>query len=91
MIPSGPFGNKFEFIAVAAERAKQLQRGARARIETMALKPVTIAQEEVLAGLVEYSYGPFPEEVQAEAEVGEVTTEAYPGDEARIGTLEPGR
>lgn len=91
MIPSGPFGNKFEFIAVAAERAKQLQRGARSRIETTALKPVTIAQQEVLSGLVEYSYGPFPEEVPAETEVGEVTTEAYAGDDARIGTLESGR
>lgn len=91
MIPTGPFGNKFEFIAVAAERAKQLQRGARARLETMALKPVTIAQQEVLSGLVEYSYGPFPEEVQAEGEVSEVTTETYPGDEARVGSLEPER
>ncbi len=91
MIASGSFGNKFEFISVAAERAKQLQRGARPRIETNALKPVTIAQQEVLGGLVEYSYGAFPEEVQAETEVGEVTTEAFPGDEARVGALEPGR
>ncbi len=91
MIPSGSFGNKFEFVTVAAERAKQLQRGARPRIESQALKPVTIAQEEVLAGMVDYNYGPFPDEVQAEAEVAEVTTEAFAGDEARIGALEPGR
>ncbi len=91
MIPSGSFGNKFEFISVAAERAKQLQRGARARIETNALKPVTIAQQEVLSGMVEYTYGPFAEEIQAEAEVGEVTTEAYAGDDGRVGALEPGR
>ena len=77
MIDSGSLGNKFEFITVAAERCKQLQRGARPRIETAARKPVTIAQEEVLLGVVEYSYGPFPEEMQGEAEVGELTTETY--------------
>jgi hypothetical protein len=38
---------------------------------------VTIAQEEVLSGVIEYSYGPFPEEMQGEAEVGELTTETY--------------
>jgi hypothetical protein len=77
MIDSGSMGNKFEFIAVAAERCKQLQRGARPRIETAARKAVTIAQEEVLSGVIEYSYGPFPEEMQGEAEVGELTTETY--------------
>ena len=91
MIPGGSYGNKFEFITVAAERAKQLQRGARPRIETMALKPVTIAEQEVLAGLVEYSYGQFPEEMQVEGEVGEVTTEAFAGDEPRVDALESGR
>ncbi len=90
MIPSGPYGNKFEFITVAAERARQLQRGARARLETTAFKPVTIAQLEVLAGAVPFSYGPFPEELPAEPEVAEVTTEAYPGGDAGVGTLEPG-
>ena len=75
-------GNKFEFITIAAERCKQLQRGARPRIETHSHKSVTIAQEEVLAGHIQFSYGPFPEEVMTEPEVGEVTTEAYPIDEA---------
>lgn len=77
MIDSGAIGNKFEFITVAAERCKQLQRGARPRIDTSAIKPVTIAQQEVLTGVIEYSYGPFPEELQPEAEVGELTTETY--------------
>ncbi len=77
MIQGGTIGNKFEFIAIAAERCKQLQRGARPRLETLATKWVTIAQEEVLAGLIEYSYGPFPEPAPSETEVGEVTTEAY--------------
>jgi hypothetical protein len=56
---------------------KQLQRGARPRIETAALKAATIAQQEVLSGVIEFSYGPFPEEMQGEAEVGELTTETY--------------
>jgi DNA-directed RNA polymerase subunit K/omega len=77
MIDAGSIGNKFEFIAVAAERCKQLQRGARPRIETAALKAATIAQQEVLSGVIEFSYGPFPEEMQGEAEVGELTTETY--------------
>ena len=77
MIDTGAIGNKFEFVTVAAERCKQLQRGARPRIDTDASKPVTIAQQEVLTGVIEYSYGPFPEELQAEAEVGELTTETY--------------
>ncbi len=77
MIDSGAIGNKFEFVTVAAERCKQLQRGARPRIDTDASKPVTIAQQEVLSGVIGYSYGPFPEELQAEAEVGELTTETY--------------
>ncbi len=77
MIDTGTIGNKFEFVTVAAERCTQLQRGARPRVETYTTKSVTLAQIEVLSGLIEYSYGPFPEESQTEAEVGEVTTEAY--------------
>ena len=88
MIRSDELGNKFEFIAIASERCKQLQRGARPRIESQSHKWVTVAQEEVLSGMIEYSYGPFPEEVTAEPEVGEVTTEAYPIDDNGAGTSE---
>ena len=88
MISTATIGNKFEFISVAGERCKQLQRGARARIETMARKPVTIAMQEVLSGVIPYSYGPFPEEYPVE-EVAEVTTEAYPADESGMENREP--
>jgi len=84
MVPTGTVDNKFEFITVAAERCRQLQRGARPRIETHALKPVTIAQQEVLAGVIQYSYDPFPEEMLGEAELGEVTTESYAADDGGI-------
>ncbi|OLD64961.1 MAG: hypothetical protein AUI47_03445 [Acidobacteria bacterium 13_1_40CM_2_68_5] len=89
MIPTENIGNKFEFISVAGERCKQLQRGARPRIETAAIKPVTVAMQEVLSGVIPYSYGPFPEEYAVE-EVAEVTTEAYPADGAGMDNREPG-
>ena len=89
MIQTGPIGNKFEFIMVAGERCKQLQRGARPRIETNALKPVTTSMQEVLAGVIPYSYGPFPEEYVPDAEVGEVTTE-YPPEALETDVHEPG-
>ncbi len=44
--------SKYQFITLAAQRCNQLMRGARPRLETSAHKPTTIAQEEVLAGLV---------------------------------------
>ena len=77
MVRLDSIGNKFEFITIAAERCKQLQRGARPRIETQSWKFVTVAQEEVLCGAIPYSYGPFPEEAPAQTEVSEVTTESY--------------
>ena len=89
MIASGNIGNKFEFISVAGERCKQLQRGARARVESAAIKAVTVAMQEVLAGTIPYSYGPFPEDYQPEAEVAEVTTE-YPPEALEGEASEPG-
>jgi len=88
MIPTESIGNKFEFISVAGERCKQLQRGARPRIETTARKSVTIAMQEVLSGVIPYSYGPFPEEYPVE-EVAEVTTETYPADGSGMENREP--
>lgn len=81
MVRLDSIGNKFEFITIAAERCRQLQRGARPRIETLSSKVVTVAQEEVLSGVIPYSYGPFPEEAPAQTEVSEVTTETYASDE----------
>ena len=77
MVRLDSIGNKFEFITIAAERCKQLQRGARPRVDSQSQKSITVAQEEVLAGVIPYSYGPFPEEIPVQTEVSEVTTEAY--------------
>ena len=46
------FGGKFKFIAVAALRCRQLQKGARTRVTSRSKKFTTVAQEEVLAGVV---------------------------------------
>lgn len=46
--------SKFRFITVAAQRAKQLQNGAKPRVETRSRKPTRIAMQEVLAGAVSW-------------------------------------
>jgi len=74
----------FDFITIAAERCNQLQRGARARIDSVSQKAITVAQEEVLAGVIPYSYGPFPEEIPVQTEVSEVTTESYAIEEGGV-------
>lgn len=51
------FGGKFRFIAVAALRCRQLQKGAKTRVTSRSKKFTTVAQEEVLAGTVQYSEG----------------------------------
>ena len=49
--------SKYRLIIVAAKRSKQLQRGARPRIDIdpQKHKPTRIALEEVLNGKVDYS------------------------------------
>lgn len=46
--------SKFRFIAVSAQRAKQLQNGAKPRVESRSRKSTRIAMEEVLAGAVSW-------------------------------------
>jgi DNA-directed RNA polymerase subunit omega len=46
--------SKFRFITVAAQRAKQIQNGAKPRVETKSRKPTRIAMREVLAGAVSW-------------------------------------
>ena len=41
--------SKFRFITVAAQRAKQLQNGSKARVEARSRKPTRVAMQEVLA------------------------------------------
>ena len=46
--------SKFRFVHVAARRARQLMSGMPPMLESTSRKPTRIAEEEVLAGLVEY-------------------------------------
>ena len=46
--------SKFRFITVAAQRAKQLQNGAKPRVEVRSRKPTRIAMQEVLADAVDW-------------------------------------
>jgi DNA-directed RNA polymerase omega subunit len=53
--PAPPITSRFLFVDVAALRAKQLRRGARARFDhTLIHKPERVAMEEVRRGLVYY-------------------------------------
>ena len=65
--------NKYRFVTLAAQRAEQLQMGARPRVETTEhRKPTMVAQEEVATGLIE-----LWDPQRAEAEV------AKPEDEGK--------
>jgi DNA-directed RNA polymerase subunit omega len=46
--------SKFRFITVAAQRAKQLQNGAKPRVEMKSRKPTRVAMQEVLANAVSW-------------------------------------
>ena len=46
--------SKFRFITVAAQRAKQLQNGAKPRVEARSRKSTRVAMQEVLAGAVSW-------------------------------------
>lgn len=52
-LPQG-IDSKFRFILLAAKRARQLQSGAKASIQTQSKKVVRIAQQEVSAGVVPF-------------------------------------
>lgn len=46
--------SKFRFITVASQRAKQLQAGAKPRVDARSRKPTRIAMQEVLAEAVSW-------------------------------------
>jgi DNA-directed RNA polymerase subunit omega len=65
--------SKFRFITVAAQRAKQIQNGAKPRVEVTSRKPTRIAVDEVLANAVSWE---IPEEPPAKPETSaEVDTD----------------
>ncbi len=62
------FDSKFRFILVAAERAKQLQNGAPAKLDLKSRKPSFVATREVEEGLVAYEILEEEEEEEEEEE-----------------------
>jgi DNA-directed RNA polymerase subunit omega len=54
MEPTKEFDSKYRYILVAARRARQLQGGASALVETSSRKACRIAQDEIQAGKVSY-------------------------------------
>lgn len=57
--PAPAITSRFLFVDVSAQRAKQLRRGARARLSTSGPhKLERVAMEEVRHGLVEYTLPP---------------------------------
>lgn len=53
MIDRSKLANSFEFVVTAGARARQLQAGAKPRVETDGHKTTTIAAREVQTGAVE--------------------------------------
>jgi DNA-directed RNA polymerase omega subunit len=68
-VPPPEIDSKYRLIILAAKRSKQLQRGARPRIEIDALKHkfTRIALEEVIQGKVPFHTKIDPDEVPAVA------------------------
>ena len=54
MEPKKEFDSKYRYILVAARRARQLQGGASALVESDSRKACRIAQDEIQAGKVSY-------------------------------------
>lgn len=54
------FDSKYRYILVAARRARQLQSGAPALVKTASRKASKIAQDEIHAGLVNYTVEAAP-------------------------------
>ncbi len=72
--------SKFRFVLLAAERAEQLLRGAKPKIDMGQLKPTRIAMNEISNDLVEWDYGPPPELEEEAIELTEEVTAATDED-----------
>ena len=62
--PAAPITSRFLFVDVAAQRAKQLRRGALPRLERGGSSPhklERVAMEEVRNGLIQYTLPPVDE------------------------------
>jgi len=71
--------SKFRRVLVAANRAEQIMRGARPKVEAGKRKPTRVAMEEIDHSLVEWGYGPPPAPEPAEPQA-EDTEQAQPAE-----------
>ena len=70
------FDSNYRFILVAAKRARQLQSGAKAQIETDSRKACRIAQDEIKAGKIKWD---IPEVQKSAADIArELLDKAVP-------------
>lgn len=53
--------SKFRFITVAAQRAKQIQSGAKPRVEARSRKSTRVAMEEVVANAISWEVREEPQ------------------------------
>ncbi len=76
--------SKFRYVLLVAERAEQLMRGARAKLDIGGAKATHVAKEEIDRRAVEWDYGPAPEpELEALAiDEDEAEEEAAEAEEA---------
>jgi len=54
--------SKFRLVLLAATRAEQIMRGARPKVEAGKKKSVRVAMDEISHQLVDWGYGPPPQE-----------------------------
>jgi DNA-directed RNA polymerase omega subunit len=60
--------SKFRFVIVASKRAKQLLRGSKPKVRSKSRNLIRIAQQEVMAGTVDFEILPVGKEDFPEAE-----------------------
>jgi DNA-directed RNA polymerase subunit omega len=61
------FDSNYRYILVAARRARQIQSGAHALVETAARKPCKVAREEINAGKINWIIPDAPKSPAAAA------------------------
>jgi DNA-directed RNA polymerase omega subunit len=75
------FGNvdsKFRFVILASKRAKQLLKGAKAKVKGKSKNPIRVAQNELKMGLLDYEIISVKKEDMADSE-----EQVFLGDELR--------
>jgi len=60
--PPPTIDSKFRLVLLAAHRAEQILRGARPKVEAGKKKAVRVAMDEIKNDLVDWGYGPAPQE-----------------------------